>query len=273
MVKREPINEICNMNVKELKYFAKENDVHVKGSDGKPKLKCDLIIDTVESMKNKLKKSSNVTKTNTKKMFEPTVKITINPKTKKSIKPTTKQSVEPTTTKSIETIEPTIKQSAKSTRKNLKSITIVSDDLILSNEKFYIDIAIEDISNYLNKCLTKYYKKEFKSLSKNEKKTIKKCYEIYKDFDEVSNYISILASIIIYYYVTLKLKDKNPCIDQFYKIIEISTNDHPKKMVLLINDSKTIEMAQIRHRISKLKNKSVRFNKSTSNKTRKTRKL
>ena len=57
MVRREPTNEICKMNVRELKQLAKENDVSIKGNDGKPKLKCDLMIDTIESMKNKLKKS------------------------------------------------------------------------------------------------------------------------------------------------------------------------------------------------------------------------
>lgn len=267
MVRREPTNEICKMNVRELKQLAKENDVSIKGNDGKPKLKCDLMIDTIESMKNKLKKSSNVTRTNTEKMFEPTVKITINPKTKKSIKPTTK-SVKPTT----KSVKPKTTKTIKSTTKNIKSITPVSDDLLVSNEKFDVDVAINDISDYLNACLTKYYKKQFRSLNENEKKTIKKCYEIYKDYDETSNNISILASIIIYYYVTLKLKNKNPCIAQFYKIIEISTNDDAKKMVNLINDSKTIEMAQIRHNMSKLKNKSVRFEKSMSNKTRKSRK-
>jgi len=248
MVRREPTNEICKMNVVELKQLAKENNVRVRGSDGKPKLKCDLIIDTIESMKNKLRtksKSSSVTRSKTEKIFKPTSKITINPKTKKSIKPTTKK---------------------------LKSITPTSNDLLVSNEKFNVDIAIEKISDYLNVCLTKYYKRKFRSLNENEKKTIKKCYEIYKDYDEASNYVSIIASIIIYYYVTLKLSYKNPCIAQFYKIIEIYADDDAKKMVLLINDSKTIEMAQIRHQISKLKNKSVQFDKSINKKTRKTRK-
>jgi hypothetical protein len=88
----------------------------------------------------------------------------------------------------------------------------------------------------------------------------------------VSNDISIIASIIIYYYVTQKLKYKNPCIAQLYEIIGIYSDDDTKKMVLLINDSKAIEMAEIRYQISKLKNKSVKFDKSINNKTRKTRK-
>jgi len=271
MVKREPTYEICKMNVRTLKQLAKENDVNVKGIDGKPKLKCDLMIDTIESMQNKLEKSSGVTNSKTEKTFEPTVKITVDPKTKKAIKPKTKKMFEPTVKITIDpktkkTIKPKTKKSIESTTADLKSITPTSDYLLMSNEKFNVDVAIEDISDYLNTCLTKYYKKKFRSLNENEKKTIKNCYEIYKDYNEVSNYVSIIASIIIYYYhVTLKLSYKNPCIAQFYKIIEIYTNDDPKKMVLSISDSKTIEMAQIRHQMSKLK-------KSMNGKTRKSRK-
>jgi hypothetical protein len=245
MVRREPTNEICKMNVMELKQLAKENNVHIKGSDGKPKLKCDLMTDIIESMRNKLKKSSSVTSSKTEKMFEPTSKITINPKTKKSIKSTTKK---------------------------IKSITPISDDLLVSFERINVDIVIEEISDYLDECLARYYKQKIRFLNENEKKTIKKCYEIYKDYDDVSNDISIIASIIIYYYVTQKLKYKNPCIAQLYEIIGIYSDDDTKKMVLLINDSKAIEMAEIRYQISKLKNKSVKFDKSINNKTRKTRK-
>lgn len=245
MVRREPTNEICKMNVMELKQLAKENNVPIKGSDGKPKLKCDLMTDIIESMRNKLKKSSSVTSSKTEKMFEPTSKITINPKTKKSIKSITKK---------------------------IKSITPISDDLLVSFERINVDIVIEEISDYLDECLARYYKQKIRFLNENEKKTIKKCYEIYKDYDDVSNDISIIASIIIYYYVTQKLKYKNPCIAQLYEIIGIYSDDDTKKMVLLINDSKAIEMAEIRYQISKLKNKSVKFDKSINNKTRKTRK-
>jgi hypothetical protein len=271
MVRREPSNEICKMKVVELKQLAKENNVRLRGSDGKPKLKCDLMTDTILSMKNKLgtkSKSSSLTRTKTEKIFKPTSKITINPKTKKSINPNTTKDFKPT---SKITINPKTKKSIKPTTQKLTSITPMSDDLLVSNEKFNVDTAIEKISDYLNICLTKYYKRKFRSLNKNEKKTIKNCYEIYKDYDDVSNDVSIIASIIIYYYVTLKLSYRNPCIAQFYKIIEIYANDDAKKMVLLINDSKTIEMAQIRNQISKLRSKSVRFDKSINNKTRKTR--
>jgi hypothetical protein len=247
MVRRDPTNTICKMKVFELKQLAKENNILTKYSDGKPKLKCDLMVDTITNIQTKSKsksKSNRENKSKTEKIFKPTTKITINPRTKKSIKPT---------------------------KKNLSSM---SDDLLMSNENFNIDTSIKQLSDHLNICLTKDYKYKFRSFNEDENKTIKKCYELYKDYDDETNDISILVSIIIYYYIKAKLNSKNPCINELYEIIKIYTNDDAKKMVLLINDSKAIEMAQIRNKISTLysKNKTKRVTKSMKSKTRRMKK-
>jgi hypothetical protein len=247
MVRRDPTNTICKMKVFELKQLAKENNIPTKDSDGKPKLKCDLMVDTITNIQTKSKsksKSNRENKSKTEKIFKPTTKITINPRTKKSIKPT---------------------------KKNLSSM---SDDLLMSNEDFNIDTSIKQISDHLNICLTKYYKYKFRSFNEDENKTIKKCYELYKDYDDETNDISILVSIIIYYYIKAKLSSKNPCINELYEFIKIYTNDDARKMVLLINDSKAIEMAQIRNKISTLysKNKTKRVTKSMKSKTRRMKK-
>jgi hypothetical protein len=250
MVRRDPTNTICKMKVFELKQLAKENNILTKYSDGKPKLKCDLMVDTITNIQTKSKsksKSNRENKSKTEKIFKPTTKITINPRTKKSIKPT---------------------------KKNLSSIMSMSDDLLMSNENFNIDTSIKQLSDHLNICLTKDYKYKFRSFNEDENKTIKKCYELYKDYDDETNDISILVSIIIYYYIKAKLNSKNPCINELYEIIKIYTNDDAKKMVLLINDSKAIEMAQIRNKISTLysKNKTKRVTKSMKSKTRRMKK-
>ena len=129
MVRREPTNEICKMNAVELKNIAKENNISTKDSDGKPKLKCDLMVDIITNIQTK-SKSNRENKSKTEKIFKPTTKITINPKTKKSIKPT---------------------------KKNLSSIMSMSDDLLMSNKEFNLDTSIKQISDKLNICLTKYY--------------------------------------------------------------------------------------------------------------------
>lgn len=248
MVRRDPTNTICKMKVVQLKQLAKENNIPTKDSDGKPKLKCDLIVDTITNIQTKSKSKSNrENKSKTEKIFKPTTKITINPRTKKSI---------------------------KSTKKKLSSIMSMSDDLLISNEDFNLDTSIRQITDYLNICLTKYYKYKFRSFNEDENKTIKKCYELYKDYDDETNNISILVSIIIYYYIKAKLNSKNPCINELYEIIKIYTNDDARKMVLLINDSKAIEMAQIRNKISTLysKNKTKRVTKSMKSKTRRMKK-
>lgn len=248
MVRRDPTNTICKMKVVQLKQLAKENNIPTKDSDGKPKLKCDLIVDTITNIQTKSKSKSNrENKSKTEKIFKPTTKITINPRTKKSI---------------------------KSTKKKLSSIMSMSDDLLISNEDFNLDTSIRQITDYLNICLTKYYKYKFRSFNEDENKTIKKCYELYKDYDDETNNISILVSIIIYYYIKAKLNSKNPCINELYEIIKIYTNDDARKMVLLINDSKAIEMAQIRNKISTLysKNKTKRVAKSMKSKTRRMKK-
>jgi len=246
MVRREPTNEICKMNAVELKNIAKENNISTKDSDGKPKLKCDLMVDIITNIQTK-SKSNRENKSKTEKIFKPTTKITINPKTKKSIKPT---------------------------KKNLSSIMSMSDDLLMSNKDFNLDASIKQISDKLNICLTKYYKYKFRSFNEDENKTIKKCYELYKDYDDETSDISILVSIIIYYYIKAKLSSRNPCINELYEFIKIYTNDDSKKMVLLINDSKAIEMAQIRNKISTLysKNKTKRVTKSMKSKTRRMKK-
>ena len=249
MVRRDPTNTICKLKVIELKQLAKKNDIPTKDSNGKTKLKCDLMVDTITNIQTKLKSKSNrENKSKTEKIFKPTTKITINPRTKKSIKPTTK--------------------------KNLSSIMSMSDDLLMSNEDFNLDTSIKQISDYLNICLTKYYKYKFKSFNEDENKTIKKCYELYKDYDDETNDISILASIIIYYYIKAKLSYKNPCINELYQIIKIYTNNDAKKMVFLIDDSKAIEMVQIRNKISTLysKNKTKQVVKSMKSKTRRMKK-
>lgn len=248
MVRRDPTNTICKMKVVQLKQLAKENNIPTKDSDGKPKLKCDLIVDTITNIQTKSKSKSNrENKSKTEKIFKPTTKITINPRTKKSI---------------------------KSTKKKISSIMSMSDDLLMSNEDFNLDTSIRQITDYLNICLTKYYKYKFRSFNEDENKTIKKCYELYKDYDDETNNISILVSIIIYYYIKAKLNSKNPCINELYEIIKIYTNDDARKMVLLINDSKAIEMAQIRNKISTLysKNKTKQVIKSMKSKTRRMKK-
>lgn len=248
MVRREPDNEICKMKVSELKYLAKQNNVPIKASDGKPKLKCDLMTDTIASIGSKLRSSSS-NKSKTNKIFKPTSKITIDPKTKKSIKPTTKKSL---------------------------SFMSISDDLLPPNTKFNIDSVLEQISDDFNECLKKYYKNKFRSLNKDEIKTIKKCYKFYKSYDDKSNDVSILASILIYYYITIKLSYRTPCITEFYKNIKEYTNDDAQKMVDLIYSSKSDEMTQIRSEISKLqkndKSKTIQNRKTSKTKTRKTTK-
>lgn len=64
MVKRIPTNEICEMKVKELRGYARTNNISVKDKNGKMKLKCDLVIDIIKNIYNRNNINTNNNNTN-----------------------------------------------------------------------------------------------------------------------------------------------------------------------------------------------------------------
>lgn len=212
MVKREPNNSICKLTVPELKKVAIQNNVYIKDKNGKPKLKCDLIVDIITNIL-------------------------------------------------TEYVRDPIKYEKKFKQKsNVKKSSTNSID---------VDEVIKQISNSFNDCLKINYENKFKNLNKNDIKNIRKCCEIYKNYDNEKNDASIITSIIIYYYILKGVNIDNHCVLEFCNMVNNITGDDCKKMVDAIIDEESTEMQQIRNELKSKKNKTRNSKINNSKKTRK----
>lgn len=215
MVKRKPTNTVCEMKVKELREYAKRNDVPIKDENGKLKLKCDLVIDTIKNIStNTINRDNSINRDNT-----------INTKSKSKSK------------------------KSKSTT-DLSKLSLIINELNRCLTKYYKENYYDE---FRNKVFKPCCDENELNIIKECYEIFKENNSNFKDVTILGGIIMYYYLIVVLEYYASNEDKKNDsynnCINSFYKYIENITNENPRLIINLISQSNEEYISKIRRKI------------------------